>query len=126
MITKAQCVEWIAALRGGKYRQGSGVLRKSNSAPAWPDAPDTYCCLGVLGNILVETGGYVWGIDGRYYSFRAREAKGSPPRDSYSNLPLNLLGSQQDFLITMNDVRQCAFPEIANYIEEEILPKLED
>jgi hypothetical protein len=82
MITKAQCVEWIAALRGGKYRQGSGVLRKSNSAPAWPDAPDTYCCLGVLGNILVETGGYVWALTGATtHSERVRRR--APPRATH-------------------------------------------
>jgi hypothetical protein len=120
MITKAQCTQWIAALRSGEYAQGTGGLRRLNT-----DGGDVYCCLGVLGNILVETGGYVWGTHGGvYYSFRAREAKGSL-RD-YSNLPPDLLGYQQDLLIIMNDVRRCTFPEIANYIEEEILPKLED
>ena len=35
--------QWIAALRSGKYVQGSDMLYKKTY--------DTYCCLGVLGNV---------------------------------------------------------------------------
>lgn len=34
--------KWIAALKSGEYKQGTGCLR---------DADDNYCCLGVLGDI---------------------------------------------------------------------------
>ena len=32
--------KWVAALRSGKYKQGSGQLHNTMN--------DTYCCLGVL------------------------------------------------------------------------------
>jgi hypothetical protein len=141
MITKAQCVEWIAALRSGKYRQGTGGLRRRHSSPNAPDtntyvlgrghsspnAPDTdtYCCLGVLGNILVGTGGYVWEWEARpgsCYSFRP---VGKHTR--YTDLPSGVLryGIQAQ-LMQMNDDKGADFPEIANYIERTILPELED
>lgn len=36
---------WLAALRGGQYKQARGKLRKSNDH-------DTFCCLGVLQDIV--------------------------------------------------------------------------
>jgi len=46
---------WIAALRSGQYRQGTGTLR-------WPDEDgDRFCCLGVACEVL----GASW--DGGYY-----------------------------------------------------------
>lgn len=35
--------QWVEALRGGKYKQGRGLLHSSLN--------DCYCCLGVLSNI---------------------------------------------------------------------------
>jgi hypothetical protein len=124
MITKAQCVEWIAALRSGEYAQGTGGLRRRHSSPNAPDT-DTYCCLGVLGNILVGTGGYVWEWEARpgsCYSFRP---VGKHTR--YTDLPSGVLryGIQAQ-LMQMNDDKGADFPEIANYIERTILPELED
>jgi hypothetical protein len=46
MITKAQCVRWIAALEGGKYKQGRWRLRDG----------DRYCSLGVLADTIVGDG----------------------------------------------------------------------
>lgn len=36
--------KWIAALRGGKYKQGAGALRDG----------DHYCCLGVACELFLE------------------------------------------------------------------------
>jgi hypothetical protein len=38
--------KWLEALRGGKYRQTTGTLRRERCAG--PDAPEGFCCLGVL------------------------------------------------------------------------------
>jgi hypothetical protein len=38
--------EWLAELRSGKYRQGKNALRRRGASG------DTFCCLGVLCNIL--------------------------------------------------------------------------
>ena len=42
---------WVAALRSGKYKQGIGALR---------DTDDTYCCLGVLCDIVKDEVGGEW------------------------------------------------------------------
>ena len=38
--------QWVAALRSGEYRQGTGVLR---------DPHHCYCCLGVLCDLFVKS-----------------------------------------------------------------------
>lgn len=38
---------WVAALRSGKYKQGTGQLRRGRIDPR-------YCCLGVLENLAVK------------------------------------------------------------------------
>jgi hypothetical protein len=43
--------KWVQALRSGKYRQGSGTLRR------WVDGTETaYCCLGVACDVLDPNG----------------------------------------------------------------------
>jgi hypothetical protein len=38
-------MKWLEALRSGKYKQATGVLRRE----------DTYCCLGVLADVVDST-----------------------------------------------------------------------
>lgn len=40
--------EWVAALRSGDYKQGTGALRTTE------DDGDQYCCLGVLCELAVK------------------------------------------------------------------------
>lgn len=40
---------WIEALRSGQYKQGRAALRRP---PYGKDTQDTYCCLGVLCDII--------------------------------------------------------------------------
>ena len=47
--------EWIDALRSGKYKQGSHALRIPSKVKG---EPDSYCCLGVLCDIVDPEG---WG-----------------------------------------------------------------
>ena len=44
--------KWLAALRGGEYRQGDNVLMKQYGE----DDKPAYCCLGVLCDIAVKEG----------------------------------------------------------------------
>ena len=41
--------KWVEALRSGEYKQGKGHLRNEVM-----DAEDTFCCLGVLCDIIPE------------------------------------------------------------------------
>jgi hypothetical protein len=47
--------EWVAALRSGKYEQGSGVLRTRIA-----DGPDKFCCIGVLLDCQIHATGGHW------------------------------------------------------------------
>lgn len=46
--------KWIAALRSGQYKQGTGTLRTSN---------DKFCCLGVLADLHRKEVGGRWEWD---------------------------------------------------------------
>lgn len=44
--------KWLAALRSGKYRQGSGFLKIKGQN----GVQDRFCCLGVLCELAVDAG----------------------------------------------------------------------
>jgi hypothetical protein len=46
-LTKEVMLDWITALRSGRYQQGKGYLRSNNE----------YCCLGVLCEVLPPDAG---------------------------------------------------------------------
>lgn len=47
--------QWVAALRSGKYQQGTGCLRYSDTlSNAVPVEGTSFCCLGVLCDLYVE------------------------------------------------------------------------
>jgi hypothetical protein len=45
--------KWLAALRSGKYKQGSGILAKTSVS----SGKTNYCCLGVLAKVSGVTKG---------------------------------------------------------------------
>ena len=47
--------QWVAALRSGKYAQGQQCLYD-------PDT-NTYCCLGVLEQLFLDSHGWGWEVD---------------------------------------------------------------
>lgn len=49
----ANAKKWVAALRSGKYKQGTGALMKKGMFPR----RDQYCCLGVACDLYAKTGG---------------------------------------------------------------------
>ena len=101
---------WVAALRSGEYKQGTGRLRRVN---------DTFCCLGVLCDLLDSD---QWEPHADYYSHGGL---------SYMNIPSNELREQVglhpddvNILWKLNDgwggETPKSFEEIADYIEENL------
>lgn len=96
--------KWVDALRSGKYRQARMQLKERN-----PGRHCSYCCLGVLCNVIDPKG---W--DGEWF------------RGIETELPFELrrgLGiteDQQNTLVSMNDDDLANFETIAQYIEENL------
>lgn len=95
--------KWLAALRSGKYEQGSGRLRSIDGTH--------FCCLGVLADVA----GATWGDDG------VPSVYGKP------NLPAVLDSGKcglpdkvQDYLVTLNDIHRLDFCAIADVVEKHI------
>ena len=110
---------WAAALRSGDYEQGNGKLRDGNK----------WCCLGVLGDLLVRDG-LVDGDD-CWEAGELQERGELPnttsiprayfPRLRWPNDPTTTW--PQDILISMNDEGGRTFAEIADAVETlEVVP----
>ena len=107
---------WIAALRSGKFQQGQKALREG----------DGLCCLGVICELLVESGDltrqlardgvqhYSYGLAGDDYFDRVTSYLHD--RDSER---FNLPPAIQHALAALND-SGATFEEIANIIEEKL------
>lgn len=94
--------KWVAALRSGKYKQGKRALVAGRGKAS------TYCCLGVLCDILpkpAKKGVRHWGENGGRY-FLSRKALALVDLD-----PIQAGG-----LAAMNDSGD-SFGQIADYIE---------
>lgn len=99
--------KWCNALRSGKYKQGTGVLR---------DCDDKYCCLGVLCDIWDSKS---WKIsdDGKYYNYGEDGPYGFLPDHIGESNKVNLNRSTIWQLVDLNDRDKKSFAEIAEYIE---------
>ena len=102
--------KWITALRSGEYKQGQTLLHS--------DEDNSYCCLGVLGKILL-------GHD--------PEQGDKHDDEEYLNIELSeeagITYDDQQFLARMNDgspygddefMKPHTFNEIAAYIEKNL------
>lgn len=114
---------WPNALEMGYYKQGTGVLCNIQK-----DEP-TYCCLGVLGNILVIQGHAKWLPDRETSLYRRLVFKTEDEKDPLQGSVAFLnpecryeLGIQlhTSHLINMNDGQKKSFKEIAQYIRKNI------
>jgi hypothetical protein len=85
--------KWVAALRSGKYRQGTGRLRTKDGG---------YCCLGVL----CEAVGKPIASDGVF-----------PARENDCSSLSKLIGVNIKEFIRMNDREWLTFEQIAEWIE---------
>lgn len=101
--------EWLAALRGGGYKQGTGQLR--HTVPY--DGRYAYCCLGVLCDLLTQRGTGRW--DGEMFVMDQSESANYVPGNILPecNASLNI----QNELAMKNDSGK-TFAEIADFIEE--------
>jgi hypothetical protein len=89
--------QWIEALRSGDYTQGQYCLRR-----VWQATPDSFCCLGVLADIVDPEG---WSL---------LHWRDTP---IHSKLPDKILDFDvQGKLVNLNDIGK-DFDEIANWIE---------
>lgn len=95
--------EWVAALRSGAYKQGDGGLR----------CADSYCCLGVLADVLVKKGKGVWletdEFDGYVLEGKTYEAYLDEDYFNYD---------KQSYLARLNDSGDFTFLDIAKIIED--------
>ena len=97
--------KWIAALRSGKYKQGTGSLRKN----------DKFCCLGVLCDIVDSSKWELPRSEGTPIVYDSRTSY--LPEKIKNNL--NIEYRQQKDLAELNDEGK-SFNEIADWIEENL------
>lgn len=96
--------KWVAALRSGEYKQGTGVLYN-------PDT-DCYCCLGVAAVLCQVPKDKIVGA-----SIIRHEL--------HFSIPQQIRGAAGEGcfvgdLTEMNDLEHKSFPEIADYIEQNL------
>lgn len=89
---------WVAALRSGKYTQGTGSLLSCFGAK--------YCCLGVLCQINPDVAREGW-EDGANLNYTEKSVYG-------------LSHTQTEALVDMNDRQRLNFNQIADWIEENL------
>jgi len=101
--------KWVAALRSGKYKQTSGVLKRMESGAC------SYCCLGVLATLAGEEF-EPFSDDDFTGDFLLVRHPGSAP----GYLPADLLDTTVGIhLGNMNDHGK-TFRQIASYIEKNV------
>ena len=128
-LPKPFAENWLTALRSGEYIQTQSTLVLIRETPE-------YCCLGVAGVICGlsndELGG--WGSLGELMTETCQEDFDSDEYVAYVNherekllslgLPDELLhdskGSLSGELIKLNDVSGYTFPQIADWVEENV------
>ena len=99
--------KWVNALVSGKYKQGTNRLRTG----------DSYCCLGVLCDIIDSSRWDITYINNAEY-FTYAGWVGYLPKDT---LKLSeLIGDDTHYLTRLNDELGYSFKEIANWIEENL------
>lgn len=125
MISKSQCIEWIAALRSDEFKQGRGKLYNKED--------DSYCCLGVLAkinNLPIRGVALNWEEHSSIWLYPSENDESeSCNGDFYSmEIPSMSIPLNESFTITlagMND-RNVSFEEIADHLEKYFLPLLSD
>jgi len=98
-LNKEDKKQWLVALRSGKFKQGTSVLK---------DKSNNYCCLGVFCKIKDRLG--------KVNQYDTYNISGFDP-----TLPSNMISTDtQDKLISLNDSERKSFKEIADWIENNL------
>lgn len=112
--------EWLRLLRSGEYRQVSGTLCKIGARGAKSDG---FCCLGVIGDDLVQRGHAVWVEDNLglrrsdlFLSTLEGDYRGEGSLLTSQQHLIGLDNEAETVLIDMNDQGK-SFAEIADWIE---------
>ena len=96
--------QWVAALRSGEYKQGTGVL--------YNPIDDTYCCLGVLAKICSMPLTTEWKDQIEFIP--------APITKILEYVEENIVTRASGDLAVMNDSGLSTFNNIADYIETNI------
>ena len=115
---------WIAALRSCQYKQTDGQLRAGMS--------NKFCCVGVLCELARKDGApakwSVWGgfvykeaLNNTPHIFTEKSEEGEMPEIYRKYLKLTV--KEVENLYKMNDDQEKSFEEIANHIEQKLMPK---
>ena len=108
-MDKALKAKWLEALRSGRYKQGRYRLRNNG---------DEFCCLGVLCDI---SGHGEWEhLPGKGYTYKRGEEDDDSGLPQFMHDIVNMTCQQGYKLMGMNDDDWLSFPEIAEWIEENI------
>lgn len=103
-------LEWINALRSGKYKQGKTALRRSNKKQK---NKAEFCCLGVL----CDVAGVKWDKNGTGDDL-CLFGNGLLVEDALKFF--GLTAEAQETLVRLNDEGGYTFLEIAGYIEKNL------
>src|SRR5688572_29009191 len=101
---------WIEALKSGEYSQGKGRLRRQDSCFDTDSIVDSYCCLGVLCDVLEKNKIF------EKKKFKFKDGKCITNEGSYGcELPhtileaLKMTPKSQEKLVEMNDSKDKNF-----------------
>lgn len=104
--------EWVAALRSGEYKQGSGELKTTEGA---------FCCLGVLCDLYSKEKGVLWGGEMLWTHIEfpppAVVAWAGLLEDSPE---VEIAEGDKRSLPHVNDELEYSFEQIADLIEEQL------
>lgn len=103
---------WLAALRGGKYRQGAAALRFGN----------TFCCLGVLCDLHSQAAFVSWEYDEETGNYRYLGETIVLPKEvcDWAGLAEQNPRLPVIVLSTHNDTRRLSFKRLARLIEDRL------
>ena len=106
-MKKEIAIQWVKALRSGKYRQERDALKRGES----------FCCLGVLCDITKDELGLEWTYDDRGDQIDGEGSVLPEQVKEYAGLRGHNPGIGVKSLAAMND-RGVEFDRIADLIEE--------
>jgi hypothetical protein len=104
--------QWLAALRGGKFKQGRGLLRNENNE---------CCCIGVFCDLVAPNdwkSGVFYGLKGWEFTFM-HNGEAHMPKETFLK-KFGLHDSEARDLVNMNDHVRLSFKEIADWIEQNV------
>lgn len=104
---------WLNALRGGDYKQGRYTLRR----PGNTVSEDTYCCLGVLCDVVDSSRWISQSWDGEPSPFAYGHSGNSHSLDDEAMTIAGVNDDDVEILMNLNDFQLRSFGEIANYVE---------